>query len=199
MNKKYVWMGAVIGVAVLLWLGQWLYGMYQDNADRTAAIAIEKQYASRNNANAGQSGGAVPGGPNGQRRWGSGQGGGGGQWAQRGARRMEELTKEVGLNQAQVKQVQAAQASSRSLMGDIFRNPNLTREQKMAQMQQLRAAQQAQISKILTPDQQTKYTTFQEKMRSQWQARRQANGGGGGYGGGWGGGTGEMSAPQRVN
>ena len=74
---------------------------------------------------------------------------------------MEAMTQEVGLTPAQVKQVQAVQESSRPMMSDVFRNPQLSREQKMASMQQIRQVQQVQISKFLSIDQQTKYTAFQ--------------------------------------
>jgi hypothetical protein len=193
MQRRHIFVGAVIALALLLPLGRWLYGMYQDAADRKASLAIEKQFANRlptTNATQGQP--SSLGGPNGRMRRGGGQGRpGGGQRGQRGAQMMAEMAKEVDLSPTQVKQVQAVQESTRPLMGDLFRNPNLTRDQKREQMQQLRAAQQAQISKILSPDQQTKYAAFQEKVRAQWQARRQANGSG--YGGGGRPGSGETN------
>ena len=82
------------------------------------------------------------------------------------------MIKEVGLTPAQAKQVQAVQRSTRPLMGDIFRNPQLSQEQKMAAMRQIRQQQQTQVNKILTPEQQTKYAAYQQKMRERWQARR---------------------------
>jgi hypothetical protein len=181
MTRKHVFMGATIAAAILLWVGLWLHGIYQDSVDIRQAREIERQYASRNShaANGGNGAGAIGRtDATGQRRRGGygGYGGSGGQRAQRQAQRMNEMAKAVGLNPTQVKQVQAAQESTRSLMGNIFRNPNLSREQKQAQMQQIRASMQEQINKTLTPDQQTKYAAFQEKMRAEWQARRMANG-----------------------
>jgi hypothetical protein len=89
---------------------------------------------------------------------------------------MEAMAQEVGLTPTQVTQIQAVQRSARPLMFNVFRNPQLTRDQKRAQMQQIRAAQQAQINRLLTPDQQVKYAAFQQKMREQWQTQRQASG-----------------------
>jgi len=92
------------------------------------------------------------------------------------ARRTEALVKAVGLNPTQLSQLQAIQRSARPLMADIFRNPNLSQEQKRASVQQIQAAQQAQLSKFLSPDQTARYVAFQQQMRSQWQSRR-GNGG----------------------
>jgi len=50
-------------------------------------------------------------------------------------------------------------------------------------MQQIRQAQQEQIGKLLTADQQAKYAAFQEKMRQQRPARQGAGGGPDGFGG----------------
>jgi len=187
MERKYVVFSAVCAVAVLLPLGRWALSSWQDAADRKAARMIESQFASRRaasgiNSQTASIGSFTQRGPGASGRWGGRQSGQPGQPGQWGARRNEAMAQEVGLTPTQAKQVQAVQQSARPLMFDIFRNPQLTREQKRAQTQQIRAAQQAQISKLLTPDQQVKFAAFQQKMREQWQqwqARRQANGGGG--------------------
>ncbi len=202
MERKYAAAGAVVAVAVLLPLGRWVIASRQDAADQQASRAVERQFVSQRAAAGvaqqttsspwGQGGQWGRGGQNGQRRLRSGQNG---QRGQGRARMMEQMAKEVGLDQTQMKKIQAVQESSRSMMGDIFRNPQFTREQKMATMQQLRQAQQTQINKFLTPDQQAKFAAFQEKMRAQRQARRRANGGG--VSGPWGGGpAGSNGGPE---
>lgn len=182
-RKTWIAAGA-IAVAILLPTGRWVLAARQDAADEKASREVERQFQSRQVARNG--GGTTQAGGNPQQGWGGPGGGrgrgrqgrgGGGQRGQGRARMMAEMVKEVGLNEMQVKQLQAVQESSRPMMQDLFRNPQLSREQKMEAMQQMRAQQQAQISKFLTPDQQTKYAAFQQKMRAQWQARRQANGG----------------------
>ncbi len=187
-RNRYLIGSAIIAIALLIPLGRWGFGMWQEAADRKAAMEIEKQFASRQ---PGANGAAMAGGSGGNGGYG-GQGGrgngGGGRWGggqggeQMRARMMEAMTKEVGLTPAQAKQVQAIQASSRPLMRDMFRNPKMSREEKQAQMQQLRAAQQKEMAKILSPDQMAKLDVFRQKMREQWQSRRRERGGG--YGGG---------------
>ena len=185
-KKKYGIVGLIIALALMIPLGRWVYGMSQDAADRREAMEIEKKYAANrqpgaNGAAMAGAGGGYGGGRRGGGQWGGGPGGEGRGEAMH-ARMMAEMTKEVGLSPTQAKQIQAIQASSRPLMADLFRNPKLSRDEKRAQMQQLRAAQQQELAKVLTTDQQTRYTAFQQKMREQFQSRRRERGGGG-YGG----------------
>jgi len=109
--------------------------------------------------------------------WGGGAGQGSPQREQMRAKRTEALVKAVGLNPTQLSQLQAIQRSARPLMADVFRNPNLSREQKGAAVQQIQAAQQAQFSKFLSPDQTARYVAFQQQMRAQRQSRWGGNGG----------------------
>jgi hypothetical protein len=188
-KRKIVTAGVLIGIAVLIPLGRWVIASRQEAAAAKVDQVVEQQFIAARQANGQMM-------PQAQSQWRGGQGGGnggngprrGGNGGQRGQgrqRRMEQMVKEVGLNPTQAKQVQTIRQSARSTMTDIFRNPNLTREQKRAQGQQIRQAVQEQLNKVLTTDQQTKYAAFQEKMRQERAARRQQNGGGfGGPGGG---------------
>jgi hypothetical protein len=185
MERKYAAAGAAVAVAVLLPLGRWVIASRQDAADERASRELERQFASRQAA---ATGAGQPSAGGGAWTWGrqggpTGQGGqrrGNGQRGPDRSRRMEEMAREVGLNQTQVGQIQAVQQSSRPMMSDVFRNPQLTREQKMEAMQEIRAAQQTQISRFLSADQLARYTAYQQKMRERWQARRRENGGPGG-------------------
>ncbi len=202
MERKYAAASAAIAVAVLLPIGRYVIASRQDAADRQASLAVERRFVSNRAAatgiaqtptGIGQWRGRNGANGQGRRRRRGGQGGPPGQGR---ARRMEQMAKEVGLNPTQMQRIQAAQQSARPMMADVFRNPQLTRDQKMAAMQQVRAAQQAQINQILTPEQQTKYQAFQEKMRAQRQARWRENGGSGGAWGGPGRVGGGNTAPQ---
>lgn len=192
MERKKIVAGGVCAVAVLLPLGQWVLGARQDAADKQASQEVERRFREQRTASvAGQP--QVDGGQWGQERHedqrrGQDHQGGRHRWSgeqreQAHNRRMQEMAQQVGLNPTQVKNIQAIQQSARPMMRDVFRNPQLSREQKMAQMQQMRAAQQTQIAKVLTPEQQTKYATYQQQMRERWQARRRESGGPGGWGG----------------
>lgn len=195
MQRKNAVAGAIIAGAVLLLAGRWVIASRQDASDQKEAQEVERKFvaqrAAANGATPAQPGGMwAGGGAPGQRRRGGGGGPGGGGGGQRGQgrqRMMEAMAKEVGLNPTQMKQVQAIQQSSRPMMGDVRRNPKMSREDKQAAMKTIREAQQTQMNKILTPDQQTKYAAFREKTRALWQARRQGNGGPGGAGPGAGG------------
>ena len=196
MERKKVIAATVIAIAVLLPFGKWVIASRQEVADQKASQDVEQKFvAARTAANGnvpavrpggmamgGGQGGPNGGGQNGGRRWGGG-GGNDAQRQQRQQQRIEAMAKEVGLSPAQMKQVQAVQQSSRPMMMDVFRNPNLSREQKQAAMQTLRQAQQEQMNKIMTPEQQSKYTAYREKMRAQRQSRQGQNGGGPGGGG----------------
>ena len=188
MQRRHMVSGAIIAIAVLLPLSRWVTASRQQAAARIEDLKVEKQFVASRTA-AGQQMADGPG------QWGARQGGrrpggwgGQGQSRQRGQGRRDMMTrmvKEVGLTPAQVKQLQAVRDSSRPMMSDVFRNPQLTREQKMAAVQQIRQAQQTQVGKFLTLDQQAKYTAFQEKMRQQRQTWRGT--GGPGFPGGPGG------------
>lgn len=190
MERRKVIAGSIIGVAILLPIGKWVIASRQDAADQKASQQVEQQFRARQAAATGAPAPQAGGGQWGQggaRRGGGGRRGGGAQWGQRRQEMQQQMIKEVGLNPTQVKQLDAVRQSSRSLMPDVFRNPNLSREQKMAAMQQIRQAEQQATSKFLTADQMTKYTAFQEKMRAQMRAQWGGGGRGGPGGGGWGG------------
>ena len=180
MERKYMILGVVVTAAVLLPLGKWLSASRQQEAARTEDRKVEQRFVADRQA-AGQamsqqkgagvnrkSGGGGPNGSNQSQR------------AQDRQKRMEEMAKVVGLSAEQMKQVAAVQASTRPLMGDIFRNPKLTQKQKQAAVADIRKAQTAQISKFLTPEQMTNYTAYQSKMHQERQARRAAREAGGG-------------------
>jgi hypothetical protein len=178
MERKYILAGTVGALALLLPFGRWLLELRQNAADAKHSFEIERQFANRRAAPQLGQGGMWAGGV--QNRSGRWRNGAGDSRAQPGVGRtqmMQAMAQEVGLTPSQVKQMQAIRASARPMMMDLFRNPQMSPEQKRAALQQVRAAQQAQISTILSADQQAKYATFQQKMRAQWQERMQQNGG----------------------
>ncbi len=207
MNRKHMVAGAIIAIAVLLPLGQWVTASHQQAEAYKEDRKVEQQFIAGRKADgqptvagSGQWGGGQ--GRGGRRGWsGRADGGQGGRRGQGRQRMMEQMAKEVGLTPEQVKQIQAVRDSSRPMMSDVFRNPQLTREQKTAAVQQIRQAQQAQIARLLTADQQAKYTAFQDRMRQQRQAWRGAGGGNpegpGGPQGGSGQGRGEQGGSEQ--
>ena len=94
-------------------------------------------------------------------------------------RMLDDMSKELALNDDQRSKVGSIQKSMFSKMDEIFRNDRLSQQQKMASMQQMQQGNQEAIKLTLTPDQQTKYDAMQKRMRD-----RMAAPGGGPMGGG---------------
>ncbi len=83
--------------------------------------------------------------------------------------RGEGLKKKLGLTDDQAAKLKALHASHKSKTQAIRENTSLTKDQRKAQMAEVKAAQDQEIKGILTADQYTQYTqmlaTGKEKMK----------------------------------
>jgi|GEM_PF-6008613 len=67
------------------------------------------------------------------------------------------LIKELGLNPGQTNKIKAIMGTQRSKMMELRKNTTLTPEQKKADMKQIRSHARAEMMKVLSPTQRTKF------------------------------------------
>lgn len=107
-------------------------------------------------------------------------GGPGGNFQQRAAERMQQMKTELGLTDDQAEKIRAIQEAQ---FGSLRQNmQSMSREDRRAAFQKARDAANAQITQILTPEQQPKWQAWQQEQQQRMQQR--ANGGNWGGGGG---------------
>ena len=127
---------------------------------------------------------------------GSGGGGGGQQRGPTPAQMVDNMAKELTLNDSQKTQILAIEEDLAAKRKALPKE--MSREDRRKQSTANRAEAETKIKAILTPEQQPKYDEMQAKRRAQMQAMRQQGGGapgGGGMGGSGGGAPKMMGGP----
>ncbi len=81
----------------------------------------------------------------------------------------QQMMAELNLTDAQKAQLTPILEAQRTKMSAIFNDTTLSREQKAAKMQSLRAAVEPELSKILTPEQLQKWNAKRNQMRARFQ------------------------------
>jgi Spy/CpxP family protein refolding chaperone len=79
---------------------------------------------------------------------------------------LDHLTKALNLTPDQVPQVKRALETQHTAMLAARNDTTLSQQEKMAKMKDARETANAQINAILTPDQQAKFVTLQQKMHN---------------------------------
>jgi len=102
-------------------------------------------------------------------------GGPGGNFQQRAAERMQQMKTELGLTDDQAEKIRAIQEAQFGSLRQSMQS--MSHEDRRAAFEKARDAANAQITQILTPEQQPKWQAWQEQMR---QRRAQWSGGQGG-------------------
>ncbi len=96
-----------------------------------------------------------------------------------GGHRGEGLKKKLGLTDDQAAKIKALHESQKAKHQAIRDNASLTKDQRKAQMAELRAAQDQEIKGILTPAQYTQYTQMladgKEKMKEKRMEKKAGN------------------------
>jgi periplasmic protein CpxP/Spy len=126
----------------------------------TAVFAISSQQAfGKNDPNAGTKveKGQPKGGP--------------GQMHERIKERMENLSKELNLTKEQQEKIRPIIENEMKEMQAVRSNDSLTKEQKREKVKAIRQTTQAELNKILTPEQQKKYAEMQENARQKMAER----------------------------
>ncbi len=82
--------------------------------------------------------------------------------------RFKKMAEELGLTEDQKEKLQPILKEQGEKMREIFQDQNLSREEKMPKLKEIREGFTAKIKAILTPEQQEKY----EKMVKEMQNRR---------------------------
>ena len=100
---------------------------------------------------------SVPAANSGQHQWGHGHGGAG---------FLDRLTTELSLTPDQQAKIKPILETFHTTMQAVRQDTSLTPQDKMAKIKDARASETTQINAILTPDQQTKFAAFQEKMHN---------------------------------
>lgn len=86
-----------------------------------------------------------------------------GDMRERVEKRMEHLTKELNLTKEQQEKIRPIIEKEMKDIRDVRQNTSLTQEQKMEKVKEIHQGTQAEVNKILTPEQQKKYAEMQEK------------------------------------
>ena len=87
-------------------------------------------------------------------------------------KRMEHLTKELNLTKEQQEKIRPIIEKEMKDIRDVRQDTSLTQEQKMEKIKAIHQGTQAEVNKILTPEQQKKYAEMQEKAREEMAERR---------------------------
>jgi periplasmic protein CpxP/Spy len=95
-----------------------------------------------------------------------------GDMRERVEKRMEHLTKELNLTKEQQEKIRPIIEKEMKDIRDVRQDTSLTQEQKMEKIKVIHQATQAELNKILTPEQQKKYAEMQEKAREEMAERR---------------------------
>lgn len=82
-------------------------------------------------------------------------------------KRMQHLTKELNLTKEQQEKIRPIIEKEMKDIRDVRENTSLTQEQKMEKIKVIHQGTQAEVNKILTPEQQKKYAEMQEKAREE--------------------------------
>ena len=87
-------------------------------------------------------------------------------------KRMEHLTKELNLTKEQQEKIRPIIEKEMKDLREVRQDTSLTPEQKMEKVKAIHQGTQAELNKILTPEQQKKYAEMQEKSRKEMAERR---------------------------
>lgn len=85
----------------------------------------------------------------------------------KGHSKSNALTQELGLDATQEKAFDDAKRKFFEGMGPVFRDQSLSKEQKHAKMAEHKEAFQAEMNKVLTPEQRTKFDEMVSRKHSQ--------------------------------
>jgi Spy/CpxP family protein refolding chaperone len=94
----------------------------------------------------------------------------------------ERMKKELGLTDAQAKQMKAIHEASREQMKAIKDNESLSKEEKKAAAMKLHEETKAKVDALLTPEQKAKSDKMREGMKEHMKDRRDGKDGPGGPG-----------------
>jgi Spy/CpxP family protein refolding chaperone len=83
-----------------------------------------------------------------------------------GAQHMQKMATELNLTEAQKTQLKGIHEQQRTKMQELRANTSLTKEQKMEQAKALRESTHSQMTTLLTPEQQTKFTEMKANRKA---------------------------------
>ena len=86
----------------------------------------------------------------------------------------QQMMADLNLTDAQKEQLKPIFEAQRTKMSAIVKDTTLSREQKAAKMQSLRAEIDPELSKILTPEQLQKWNAKRDQMRTHFQNKMNA-------------------------
>ena len=101
--------------------------------------------------------------------------GGPGQMRERIKERMENLSKELNLTKEQQEKIRPIIEKEMKDIRTVRQDTSLTPEQKMEKVKAIHQATQAELNKILTPEQQKKYAEMQENRQKMAERRAERN------------------------
>jgi Spy/CpxP family protein refolding chaperone len=96
------------------------------------------------------------------------------------AQQLEQMTKRYNLSADQQSQIKPILASQQQQMQALRGDSSLSREDRMAKMQSIRADSKTKIEAVLNDDQKKQFEADQQRMQERMQQRMQGGGGGGG-------------------
>ncbi len=82
-----------------------------------------------------------------------------------GAKHMDKMATELGLTDAQKTQIKSLHEQQRTKAMELRKNESLTKEQKMEQFKALRESTHSQMTSLLTPEQQTKFSAMKAEHK----------------------------------
>ncbi len=89
-------------------------------------------------------------------------------------KRMEHLTKELNLTKEQQEKIRPILENEMKEIQAVRSNDSLTKEQKHEKVKAIRQTTQAELNKILTPEQQKKYGEMENKARQKMVERNKS-------------------------
>ena len=89
--------------------------------------------------------------------------------------RMENLSKELNLTKEQQEKIRPIIEKEMKDIRTVRQDTSLTPEQKMEKVKAIHQATQAELNKILTPEQQKKYAEMQENRQKMAERRAERN------------------------